>query len=136
MFKTKLVISIVTAVFLVTLSNSYSQGKAVTGSSENTFHQTGIDLNPKNVLFKLYSSKQTQSENVTTIEFELGEEANVLLTVCDHKGNIIETLIDDKMDAGDYNVNYKSSAKIITGELTYKLEVKGISGIKNMFAVK
>ena len=136
MFKIKLVITIVSAVFLVTQSNSLSQEKAITGSNENAIFNAGKDQNPQTGIFKLFSSKQTQFENTTVIQFELGEEANVLLTVCDSKGTIVETLINDLMDAGVYNVHYKSGDKITAGELTYKLEVKGISGIKNIFAVK
>jgi len=136
MFKSIFVITIVTAVFLVTQSNLFSQDKAITGSYENIIDQTGNDSDPQKGIFKIYNSKQTQFENTTIIQFELGEEANVLLTVCDSKGILIETLIDDIMDAGIYNVNFKSAKKIIAGELTYKLEVKGISGVKNVFAVK
>ena len=120
----------------MTLSSSYSQEKAITVSNENAIINSGKDQNPQTGIFKLYSSKQTQFDNTTTIQFELGEEANVHLTVCDPEGKIIDTLIDDLMDAGVYNMHYKSADKIIAGELTYKLEVKGISGIKNMFAVK
>ncbi|HMS35297.1 MAG TPA: hypothetical protein PKC91_14535, partial [Ignavibacteria bacterium] len=124
MFKAKLVIIIVTTVFLVTQSNSFSQEK-VNGSYENKIILTGNNSDPQTGIFKLYSSRQTQFDNTTVIQFELGEEANVMLTVCDSKGIIIETLIDDLMDAGVYNMNYKSAEKIIPGELTYKLEVKG-----------
>ena len=136
MFKVKLIIIIITLVFLVTQSNIFSQEKAITGSSGQTINQTGKDQNPQTGIFKLHNIKPTQFDNTTIIQFELGEEANVLLTVCDTKGIIIETLIDDLMDAGVYNVNYKSAEKITAGELTYKLEVKGVSGIKNVFAVK
>ena len=136
MFKVKLIITIIAAVFLVTQSNSFSQEKTKTGTSGQTINQTGNDINPQTGIFKLYNSKQTQFENTTVIQFELGEEANVLLTVCDSKGTIVETLINDLMDAGDYSVNFKSADKIVSGQFTYKLEVKGISGIKNVFAVK
>ena len=136
MFKAKLVISIISVILLMTLSNSYSQEKAITVSTEYIIDQTGKDLNPQTGIFKLYGSRQTQFDNTTIIKFELGEEANVLLTVCDSKGKLIETIIDDSMDAEVYNVHFKSTDKIIAGELTYKLEVKGKSEIKNMFAVK
>lgn len=136
MFKVKLIISIVIAVFLVTQSNIFSQEKAITGSSGQTINQTGKDQDPQSGIFKLHNIKPTQFDNTTIIQFELGEEANVLLIVYNSKGIIVETLIDDLMDAGVYNVNYKSAGKIIAGELTYKLEVKGISGVKNVFAVK
>ena len=136
MFKVKLIITIIAAVFLVTQSNSFSQEKTKTGTSGQTINQTGNDINPQTGIFKLFSSKQTQFDNTTLIAFQLGEEANVLLTVCDPEGKIIETLVDDLMDAGDYSVNFKSADKIVSGQFTYKLEVKGISGIKNVFAVK
>ncbi|HMS35397.1 MAG TPA: hypothetical protein PKC91_15050 [Ignavibacteria bacterium] len=136
MLKVRLIITIVTAVFLVTQSSLFSQEKAITGSSEYTIDQTGKDQNPHNGIFKLHNIKQTQFDNTTIIQFELGEEANVQLTVYNSDGIIIETLIDDLMDAGVYNIHFKSAEKIIAGELTYKLEVKGISGVKNVFAVK
>ena len=136
MFKAKIVISVCIVILLMILKNSYSQENAITGSTEQTIYQTGKDQNPQTGIFKLYGSKQTQFENTTILKFELGEEAYVMLTVCDSKGKIIDTLIYDLMDAGVYNVHYKSVDKIIAGELTYKLEVKGISGVKNVFAVK
>ena len=136
MFKAKSVISILAVIFLVTQSYSFSQGKTLDKSSESVVKQTDVDINPNSKIFKLYNSIETEYKNVTIIKFELGEEADVILTVYDSKGDIIETLIDDTMDAGIYNVNCKSKDNIVTGELTYKLEVKGISGIKNMFAVK
>ena len=136
MFKVKLIITIVTAVFLVTQSNLFSQEKTITGSSVQTINQAGNDINPQTGIFKLFGSKQSQFDNTAIIAFQLGEEANVKLTVCDPDGKIIETLIDDLMDAGDYSVNYKSADKIVSGQFTYKLEVRGISGIKNVFAVK
>ena len=136
MFKAKSVISILAVIFLVTQSYSFSQGKTLDKSSESVVKQTDVDINPNSKIFKLYNSIETEYKNVTIVKFVLGEEADVILTVCDSKGNKIETLIDDTMDAGIYNVNCKSKDNIVTGELTYKLEVKGISGIKNMFAVK
>jgi hypothetical protein len=136
MFKVILVITIAAAVFLVTQNNSLSQDKAITGTNANTIINAGKDRNPQTGIFKLYNSKQAQFDNITIIQFELGEEANVLLTVCDSEGKITDTLINDLMNAGVYNVHYKSEDNIIAGELTYKLEVKGISGIKNVFAVK
>lgn len=135
MFKVLQIISVLTVIFL-TVRNSYSQEEANIRSLEITTAQILKDSNPNAGIFKIHNSRQTQFDNVTVIEFELGEEANVLLTVCDLKGNIIETLINDLMDAGNFKVHYKSLNKIISGELTYKLEVKGISGIKNVFAVK
>ena len=136
MFKTKSIITIIAVTFLMNVCNSYSQENLSSSSSENMMKESVKDLNPKSKLFKLHNSVATSYDNVTNIEFELGVEANVLLTVCNSKGEILETLVNDLMDAGDYNVHYKSSEKIISGDLTYKLEVKGISGIKNVFAVK
>ena len=96
----------------------------------------GDNSNPQMWIVKLFGIKQTQFVNTAIIVFQLGQVANVLLTVCDPEGKIIETLVDDLMDAGDYSVNFKSADKIVSGQFTYKLEVKGISGIKNVFAVK
>ena len=136
MLKVILVVTIVFAVFIATQSNSFSRETVITGSPCQNIIKTVKDQNPQTGIFKLYDSKQTQFENTTVIQFEIGEEAKVLLTVCDSKGIIVETLVNNLMYAGVYNVYYKSENKITPGELTYKLEVNGISGIKNVFSVK
>ena len=136
MFKAKLIILTITVTFLMTFCNSNSEGKAIAILNEFTINQNVKDIEPKARIAKLHNSRQTEYENVKIIEFELCEDANVKLTVCDSEGRITETLIDDLMDSGVYNLNYKSADNIIAGEFTYKLEVKGISGIKNIFAVK
>ena len=136
MFKAKLIILTITVTFLMTFCNSNSEGKAIEVLNEFTINQNVKDIEPKARIAKLHNSRQTEYENVKIIEFELCEDANVKLTVCDSEGRITETLIDDLMDSGVYNLNYKSADNIIAGEFTYKLEVKGISGIKNIFAVK
>ncbi|HAY34595.1 MAG TPA: hypothetical protein DCY06_10720 [Bacteroidetes bacterium] len=131
----KLILTAVIILSFVSVSNSDSKGMSPEFKSSLNANLNS-DKDPQSKIFKLYDSKQTEFSNVTTIRFELGEDAKVLLTVCDSDGKILETLIDDLMYAGDYNINYKSEQQIISGELTYKLEVKGISGIKNVFAVK
>ncbi len=136
MFKVKLVILIFTLTTLISFCNAYSQEKVKVNKNEFAIIQTDEEINPQTNLFKLHKSAPTNYDNVTIIEFELGEEANVLLTVCNPKGEVIETLVNEIMDAGDYKVNFKFFNAIVPGELTYKLEVKGISGVKNMFAVK
>lgn len=136
MLKAKIIISVITVSFLLTYCNSDSEGKAIIGSNEFTIFQTRKEINPKAGIIKLHNSRQTEYENVKIIEFELCEDANVKLTVCDSKGKIIDTLVDDLMDAGVYSLNYKSENEIKAGEFTYKIEVKSISGIKNIFAVK
>ena len=136
MFKVKLIIPIAIVIFLMTSGYSFSQETASVNQSGQKILHKAKDLNPKSKLFKLYESQQTKFENTTLVKFELGEDANVILTVYDLEGKVIETLIDDLMDAGVYNVNYKSACKITAGELTYKLEVKTASGIKNVLAVK
>ena len=136
MFKVKLIISVSVIVFLVTFCDSYSQENVKANKTEIAIIQTDEVVKPQTTLFRLHNSVPTDYDNVTIIEFELGEEANVLLTVINSKGEILETLVNELMDSGVYKVNFKSREKIVTGEFTYKLEVKSISGVKNMFAVK
>lgn len=136
MFKAKFLIPIITGILLMTSGISFSQETAGVNQSGLKINLIAKDRNPKSRLFKLFDSHKTEFENTTIIKFELGEAANVLLTVCNSEGKTIATLIDDLMDPGVYNMNYKSESKITAGELTYKLEIKGVSGIKNVFAVK
>ena len=123
MFKAKLIILTITVTFLMTFCNSNSEGKAIEVLNEFTINQNVKDIEPKARIAKLHNSRQTEYENVKIIEFELCEDANVKLTVCDSEGRITETLIDHLMDSGVYNLNYKSADNIIAGEFTYKLEV-------------
>ncbi|MEO8664047.1 MAG: hypothetical protein ABI462_01010 [Ignavibacteria bacterium] len=134
MFKVK-IISILTLIFLMAQSNSYSQEKLMVNLNKLPVKSVE-DLGPHHGMFKLYKIKKTKFDNVIVVGFELGEETNVVLTVSDSNGKIIETLINDTLDAGIYNVNYKSLNKIDTGDFTFKLVVKGKSGIKKIFAVK
>ena len=136
MFTIKLIKSICLVVFLMTISNVFSQENTPVRKSEYPAIQTSSVQKPITDLFILHSSASTSCDNVTIIEFELGEEANVVLTVSNSKGELLETLVDDVMDQGDYKIHFKSAELIVSGELTYKLEVIGISGVKNMFAVK
>jgi len=131
----KLILSIVIILSSMAVSNSDSYGMNY-NLNTNSVQIYNQDKDPNSHLFKLYNSKRTEFDNTTVIKFKLGEDANVLLTVCDSEGKIMETLIDDLMYAGIYNVNYKTADRIISGELTYILEVRGVSGIKNVFAVK
>ena len=123
---------------LLTLKAGYSFSQESSIADLNGFGKDLAvkDLNLKSGIFKMYESQQTKFENTTLIKFELGEDANVLRTVHDSDEKIIATLIDDTMDAGVYNMNYKAAGKITAGVLKYRLEVKGVSGIKNVFEVK
>jgi hypothetical protein len=136
MFTIKLIKSICIVVFLMTFTNAFSQQNLPVKNSEFPITQKSTNQNSIASLFILHNSVPTVSENVTVIQFELGEEANVVLTVSNSKGELLETLVNEDMDPGDYKIHFKSAGLIVSGELTYKLEVKGISGVKNMFAVK
>jgi len=136
MFTIKLSKSICLAVFLMTVSIGFSQENLPMEKSKTPITQTGTIQNSLARLFIFHNSVPTVSENVTVIQFELGEEANVVLTVSNSKGELFETLVNEDMDPGDYKIYFKSADLTVSGELTYKLEVKGISGVKNMFAVK
>lgn len=136
MLTIKLISAVILAVFLLTVSTAYPQEKTLISKSENIIPQISAAPKSSSDLFTLHSSVPVSSGNVSIIEFELGEEASVMLTVSNSKGKLLETLVDDVMDPGDYKIHFKSAEIIVPGELTYKLEVKGISGVKNIFKVK
>ncbi|MCY7363225.1 MAG: hypothetical protein LH629_14340, partial [Ignavibacteria bacterium] len=104
MYKPKLICSIIAVILLVSFCNSFSQENETDNVSGLTTNQQMKDNNAQSVPFKLHNSKQTQFDNTAIIEFELGEDANVILTVSDSKGKIVETLVDELMYAGVYNV--------------------------------
>jgi len=136
MLKPQLVILVFMLTILMSFSNSNSQVIVSEDSSGSVIDQSGNDLEPGKKICKLYHSKKTEIKNVMVIEFDLDEEADVKLEVCNSKGQIIEILIDEVMDPGNYKIHFKTTDEIIPEEHTYKLEVKGISGLRNVLNEK
>lgn len=136
MFKIKIVISVLVLISILNCLKINSIEAAVNPDVNLTHNSAGDNKNSSTVVSNNFYVEDSQYENIATIKFELGEEAAVQLTVLDTNENVIEILIDDTIPEGKYCIHFKSQNKINTGGLAYKLEVKSMSGVKNMFEVK
>jgi hypothetical protein len=58
----------------------------------------------------------------TTISFDLASDANVSLKIYNLNGQLIEVLVDSRMNAGRHNVNWDASA-LSSGVYFYKLSI-------------
>lgn len=89
-------------------------------SNPTTFsHDTNINTTSE---FSLLQNSPNPFSASTTISFNLSKTNNVILKIFDCYGQEIETLVDEKLKEGDYNISYRAK-KNIAGLLYYKLIV-------------
>ncbi len=79
---------------------------------------------------KLYQNFPNPFLNSTNISFELFNPVQVRLYISDLNGNIIATLVDDKLSAGNHQYKWNGYAK--TGTYIYSLEIEGNTISKRM----
>lgn len=72
---------------------------------------------------------------VTTIEFELMKDANVVLTVYNVLGKKINEIVNKDLDAGNYSFHFDGSG-LASGTYFYELNVGGIKITKQMELLK
>lgn len=135
MFKTQLIILITISLSFVSFSQSQSKEiNTPTFVSPKIIRVTISDTakDPLNKIFKLYQNEKTEAKEVTRIKLELTCDAYVVLNVIDSNGKIIENLIDGEMTSGLYSVHFKSPNPTIMDELSYEIEVNGVSEVMKM----
>jgi hypothetical protein len=71
----------------------------------------------------------------TTIPFDLGADANVSLKVYNLAGQLVETLVDGRMNAGHYVVNWDAFS-VSSGVYFYKLQVGDYVATRKMNLLK
>ncbi|MBS3767063.1 MAG: carboxypeptidase regulatory-like domain-containing protein, partial [Candidatus Cloacimonetes bacterium] len=73
----------------------------------------------------------------TTISFSLKQPTNVKLSVYNVKGQLVQTLLNEHMDKGEYNVDWNAdNRRLGTGIYFYKLETENKSFLKKMIMIK
>lgn len=72
--------------------------------------------------FSLFQNSPNPFSVSTKINFSLSQTNNVILKIYDCYGHEIETLVNEKLKEGDYNITYRMKEKI-SGLLYYKLIV-------------
>ncbi len=98
---------------------------------------TAIDENatitPSTVeLFQNYPNPFNPS---TTISFKIDNAANVKLSVFNANGELVEELVNNKLNAGVHNVDF-NAAKLNSGVYYYRLEAEGVNMTKKMLLIK
>jgi len=71
----------------------------------------------------------------TTIKFAIPKSGNVTLAVYNSLGREVETLVNEFMNAGTYEVSYDAS-KLTSGIYFYKIVTNGFAETKRMMLVK
>jgi len=72
---------------------------------------------------------------VTTISFQIPQKEFVSLVVYDLNGRVVSYLINEKLNAGEYKINFDGST-LTSGIYFYKLTAGGFSETKKMVLVK
>ena len=111
---------------LVSASDSKSQDKNI-DSSNLSKEITEADTNLQNKLFILYQNEETESNEVILIKFNLIKAAVVILNVIDSNGKVIDYLVDGEMLPGTYCVHFKPTEITALKDLSYKIEVNGVT---------
>lgn len=120
---------------LLILSDSPSSPDTVllSGTREVLSHAGGpADLPVQYILNQNYPNPFNPS---TTIRYELPKAASVLLRIFSTLGQVVGTLVDEKREAGYYQVQWKA-AKIPSGIYFYRLHAGEFVETKKMILVK
>jgi hypothetical protein len=81
-------------------------------------------------VFNLAQNRPNPVTGATTFAFAIPETADVTLELFDVKGRKIETVVDEKMDAGEYKVDY--AAALPMGVYLYRLNAGNDTAVKKM----
>jgi Secretion system C-terminal sorting domain len=86
-------------------------------------------------VFSLYQNYPNPFNPATTIKFDLPKAVYTKLTVYDVLGRVVTTLVNQKMNAGSYDINWDASS-YASGAYVYKLEAGDYISVKKMILVK
>ena len=111
----------------------------VVRADSNLFFQTVGVNNNQNILpvrFKLHQNYPNPFNPVTTIKFDLPKNTNVKLTIYDALGREIFTVINEKLKAGSYTLDW-DAANCPSGVYFYRLSADGnVVDTKKMVLIK
>ena len=106
-----------------------------TGTSVKEF---GEDIMPE--AFQLFQNYPNPFNPTTQIKYEIYEDSRVELTICDVKGQHIETLVDAYQQRGtyqvDWTVNRSNGSRLPNGLYTSRLKSDNTVQIRKMVLVK
>ena len=107
--------------------------KTTTGGNQ----LTGVSINNEDTpsSYLLEQNYPNPFNPVTNIRFHLTDPSPVKLTVFDIQGREIETLVNEKLDAGIYTAGWNASG-MPSGVYLYKIETATFSEVKKMILLK
>jgi hypothetical protein len=130
------------------ITADYSGSVTVTGNSQGSgsgsdyatirYDQfTGLQQISSNVPgeYRLYANYPNPFNPATKIRFDLPSASESKVTVFDLTGQLVEVLVDSKLSAGTYEVDFNASG-LSSGVYFYKIETSGFSDTKKMMLVK
>ena len=85
--------------------------------------------------FELQQNYPNPFNPATTIEFSLAQSAHTTLTIYNVRGQIVATLVDQKLDSGVYSMQFDAS-QYSTGVYFYKLHAGNFMKINKMMLIK
>jgi hypothetical protein len=85
--------------------------------------------------FQLAQNSPNPFNPVTTIQFSVPRESYVRLKVYNSFGAEVATLVDQRVAAGTYKINWDAS-RLASGFYLYRLETEGFAQTKRMFLMK
>src|SRR4030095_2592875 len=85
--------------------------------------------------YKLYQNYPNPFNPETEIKFDISKTARVKLILFDALGNVISTLVDEKLPAGTYKVSFNGN-DFASGTYFYKLIVNNYSESRKMVLLK
>lgn len=96
-----------------------------------------IEVNNSNVpdAFALEQNYPNPFNPATTFSFTLSQESNVTLSVFDIQGNKVADVINEKMQAGRYAVDFNAS-ELSSGVYIYKITAGTFSAVRKMTLLK
>jgi len=97
--------------------------------------QVEISIKVPPAEFKLSQNYPNPFNPSTTIRFNIPEAENVVLKIYDAIGNEIVTLADERLSAGNYNINFNAS-DLSSGIYFYSLEAGSFGATKKMILLK
>lgn len=85
--------------------------------------------------FNLYANYPNPFNPVTKIKFDIAKSTNAKLTVYDVTGRVVETVVNEELSAGRYEVLFDAS-RFSSGVYFYKLVTSEFTDTKKMLLVK
>ena len=118
------------------VNNSYlNNGDIITTYQDGIVTISNECIMPLLATYELKQNKPNPFVSVSSVEYTLGEDGFVTITIYDILGNIVDTPVKTTQKKGNYIININSN-KIGNGTYYYSLDVNGFRDIKKMVILK